>query len=161
MQDLYLKDLIMQASQRKTKTGEIRINKEEPEEESLPVPALFLNISLKRFYAVLHEECLNHIDSSMASDYKKIYSYLTLTIPGAAQMTIGTFLRYVYQNYMCSARQNGIDEKQHRQNIAQGKKVAKLFFVDTFAPLLKQRGVDYETVIFKLCPNEEGHTRKE
>ena len=137
MQDLSLKDLTADTAARKE-----------------AVPELFLNISLKRFYAVMFKSCLTASrgrNPERAARYKKIYSMITLSVPGAERMTIGQFLCYVDVNCMKSERPDGIDEKQHRQDINKGKYLAKLFFIDTFEPMLKSYRLDSETVISKLC----------
>lgn len=117
------------------------------------VTELFLNISLKRFYAVMFKGCLaasRGRNPELASRYKKIYSMFTLYVPGAERMTIGQFLRYIDVNCM-QKKSEDIDEKQYIQNINIGKYLAKLFFIDTFEPMLKSYRLDRETVISKLC----------
>lgn len=137
MQDLLLKDLTADTAARKD-----------------AVPELFLNISLKRFYAVMFKGCLmasRGRNPERAARYKKIYSMITLSVPGAERMTIGQFLCYIDVNCMKFKKPDGIDKKQHIQDINKGKYLAKLFFIDTFEPMLKSYGLDSETVISKLC----------
>lgn len=137
MQNLSLKDLSADTAERKS-----------------VVPELFLNISLKRFYAVMYKSCLTASrgrNPERAARYKKIYSMITLSVPNAGQMTIGQFLRYINVNCMMATCPNGKDKKQYIQDINKGKHLAKLFFIDTFEPMLKSYRLDRETVISKLC----------
>ena len=137
MQDLLLKDLTAYTAARKG-----------------AVPELFLSISLKRFYAVMFKSCLaasRGRNPERAARYKKIYSMITLSVPGAERMTIGQFLRYINEECMNRECPEGIDKKQYIQDINKGKYLAKLFFIDTFEPMLKSYGLDSETVISKLC----------
>lgn len=126
-------------------------------EKSSHVVELFLNISLKRFYTVMFKGCLaasRGRNPERASRYKKIYSMITLYVPGAEKMTIGQFLRYIDVNCMKRCGPEGpedMDTKQYLQNIKQGKYLAKLFFIDTFEPMLRTYKLDKETIISKLC----------
>ncbi len=118
------------------------------------VPALFLNISLKKFYTVMFKECLatnKGKDPERAARYKRIYSMITLSVPGAERMTIGQFLRYINGNCMESKKSEAIDEKQHMQDISKGKRLAKLFFIDTFQPMLDKYRLSRESVVAKMC----------
>lgn len=165
MQDLSLKSLAVDAamhkgtdmSRKKKEAGQALSSiifgvTEERGAES--VPELFLNISLKRFYAVMFKGCLmasRGRNPERAARYKKIYSMITLSVPGAERMTIGQFLRYINEECMNRECPEGIDKKQYIQDISKGKHLAKLFFVDTFEPILNKYKLNCESVVSKLC----------
>ena len=149
MQDLHLKDLMYKVKVTATASGaegkaEYRSNI--PLSDSLLFR--FLNISVKKFYTAMYQEQLKTQSPVSASGYKKIYSYFTANVPGVADMTIGQFLRYVYLTYFEPFDFADIMEEQQKKQT--GNKLAELFFVDTFNPLLKRAGVTYETTLAKL-----------
>ena len=106
----------------------------------------------------LFQEGLNGPDPACAADYKKIYSYLTAKVPKVAEMTVGQFLRYVTNTHM---KLDDASTDADKRTMAVGKRLAELFFIDTFYPLLKRTGARYETTLLKLRYPEKDKSRKE
>ena len=135
------------------------------------IVSMFLNISLKSFYQTIYESCLDSVKPSWVENYKenykKIYAYIRSVIPNADRMTIGTFLSYVNQYYMSFEEYEDFDdedfifEEEDRKRVQQGKRLAELFFKYTFQPLLRRRGICYESVVCRLSIQQEKKRKQE
>ena len=117
----------------------------------LPIPAMFLNISLKSYFAAMHEMCASirshpALPKGYEENYAKVYSRIVTTIPNADQMTIGTFLCFLYENYL----KYGLEAEKDPKDLAQGRRIAEAFFTVTFTPLLRKRGITYASVVSRL-----------
>ena len=115
---------------------------------------MFLNISLKKFYQTLSELCTDSVSPPGAKHYKenyeKIYSYIQSVVPDADSMTICSFLRYIDDAYMYPRGYKGESEEEYKERIRQGNRLSELFFLYSFSPLLRRRGLHYEAVTFRL-----------
>lgn len=119
-----------------------------------PATAMFLNISLKKFYQALGELCTDSVNPPGAKhyreNYEKIYHYIKSVVPDADGMTIRSFLRYIDEAYMYPRDYKGESEKEYKERIRQGNRLSELFFLYSFSPLLRRRGLHYEAVAFRL-----------
>ena len=119
-----------------------------------PATAMFLNISLKKFYQALGELCTDSVNPPGAKhyreNYEKIYHYIKSVVPDADGMTIRSFLRYIDEAYMYPRDYKGESEKEYKERIRQGNRLSELFFLYSFSPLLRRRGLHYEAVTFRL-----------
>ena len=119
-----------------------------------PATAMFLNISLKKFYQALGELCTDSVSPPGAKhyreNYEKIYHYIKSVVPDADGMTIRSFLRYIDEAYMYPRDYKGESEKEYKERIRQGNRLSELFFLYSFSPLLRRRGLCYEAVTFRL-----------
>ena len=119
-----------------------------------PATAMFLNISLKKFYQALGELCTDSVSPPGAKhyreNYEKIYRYIKSVVPDADGMTIRSFLRYIDEAYMYPRDYKGESEKEYKERIRQGNRLSELFFLYSFSPLLRRKGLCYEAVTFRL-----------
>ena len=147
-----LRDIIFGSS------GQDASNKDEDDEPekmgNRPATGMFLNISLKKFYQTLSELCTDSVSPPGAKHYKenyeKIYSYIQSVVPDADSMTICSFLRYIDDAYMYPRCYKGESEEEYKERIRQGNRLSELFFLYSFSPLLRRRGLHYEAVTFRL-----------
>lgn len=147
-----LRDIIFGSS------GQDASNKDEDDEPekmgNRPATGMFLNISLKKFYQTLSELCTDSVSPPGAKHYKenyeKIYSYIQSVVPDADSMTICSFLRYIDDAYMYPRGYKGESEEEYKERIRQGNRLSELFFLYSFSPLLRRRGLHYEAVTFRL-----------